>query len=283
VKAALLVAVVFAIAGATAMAATAKPRWRVSTKHAQQGSLRAEFSYRRYSGATKFWDHGRIKIWSGGRLIVNYRPRYSFSGAYALPALSIRQLDGTGPPEVIVTVFSGGAHCCWTTVLFTDAHRTTKEWGHFGAPKLRDVDGDGNPEFHGFDSRFAAAFGSFGGSALPAKVWSYSADALHDVTPAYPAEVQADMAQQYARYQKAAAGENSDGVRGALGAYAADGYTLGQGDAAMAVVQAAADAGETQGGSSDTDPAYGGDYVAALRELLRKLGYDTSAVEEEDG
>jgi hypothetical protein len=280
VKAALLVAVVSVIAGATATPAHAKPRWHESAKHAQQGSLRAEFSYRRYSGPTRFWDHGRVRIWSGGRLIVDYAPRYGYAGAYILPALSIRQLDGAGPPEVITTVYSGGAHCCWATVIFTGTHRIWKPWGHYGAPVLRDVDGDGKPEFHGFDSRFAAAFGSFGGSGLPAKVWSYSGNALHDVTVSYPAEVQADMAKWYAAYQTSAAMKSSDGVRGALAAYAADGYTLGQGVAAMAVVQAAVDAGQPQGGSSDADPAYDADYVAKLRELLRTLGYDTSAGEE---
>jgi hypothetical protein len=249
-------------------------------RHAQQGSLRAEFSYRKYSGTTKLWNHGRIRIWSRGRLIVDHTAGYAYAGAYVLPALSIRELDGTGPPEVIVTMYSGGAHCCCQTVLFTGMHRLTKLWGHYGAPVLRDVDGDGKPEFHGFDSRFAAAFGSYGGSGLPAKVWSYSAGALHDVTTAYPAEVQADMAKWYAIYQRAAAGKNSDSVRGALAAYAADGYSLGQGDAAMAVVQAAVDAGQPRGGTSDADPAYDFDYVGKLREMLRTLGYDTSAGEE---
>jgi hypothetical protein len=281
VKAALLVAVVFVIAGATAPPAHAKPRWHERAKRAQQGSLRAEFSYRLYPGPTKTWDHGRIRIWSGGRLIVDYRPRYGFGG-YLLPALSIRQLDGTGPPEVVATVYAGGAHCCWTTMIITGTHRLTKEWGHFGAPVLRDVDGDGKPEFHGFDSRFAAAFGSFGGSGLPSKVWSYSGGALHDVTTAYPAEVQADMAKWYGIYQGAVAEHRSDSVRGALAAYAADGYTLGQADAAMAVVRAAVDAGQVQGGSSDEDPAYEGDYLAKLHELLRNLGYETSTPEEED-
>ena len=36
-------------------------------------------------------------------------------------------------------------------------------------------------------------------------MWSYSGNALHDVTPSYPAEVQADMARQYAEYQAAVA------------------------------------------------------------------------------
>jgi hypothetical protein len=276
VRAALLVTVIFAIAAATATPASAGVRWRERAKHAQQGSLRAEFSYRLSTGDTKFWDHGRLRIWSRNRLIVDHRS-YVYGGAYVLPSLSVRQLDGTGLPEVIVTTYSGGAHCCWATVIFTGKHRTTKLWGHYGAPVLRDVDGDGKPEFHGFDSRFAAAFGSYASSRLPAKVWNYSANALHDVTSSYPAEVQADMAQQYSAYQQAVAAENSELARGALGAYAADGFTLGQGDAAMAVVQAAVDAGQIAGGTSDTDPPYEQDYIGALRKLLRQFGYDTSA------
>jgi len=81
------------------------------------------------------------------------------------------------------------------------------------------------------------------------------------------------MAAQYARYQDARVAGDAGSVRAALAAYAADGYSLGQGDAAMAVVQAADAAGETQR-PRDRFP----DYLGTLRKLLRDLGYDKGVV-----
>jgi hypothetical protein len=253
-----------------APAARADAPFHKRAKHARQGPLRAEISYRLYSFGNGYWDHGRIRIWNRGRLIVN---RTGYGGGSIPPALTIRQLDGSGPQEVILDTYSGGVHCCSDTTIFTGKHRTRKEWGHFGGPTLRDVDGDGKPEFHGYDSSFAGAFGSFASSRLPAKVWNYSGNAIHDVTASYPAEVQADMAKWYADYQSTAAESSGEGVQASLAAYAADAFTLGQGDAAMAVVQAADDAGET----SNPDFLPDEDFVTRLRKMLRDLGYDKSA------
>jgi hypothetical protein len=105
------------------------------------------------------------------------------------------------------------------------------------------------------------------------KVWNYANGQVNDVTRSFPAEVQADMAEQYAGYQEClTTTENGDYapscVRGALAAYAADGYSLGQGDQAMAVVQQAVDAGQT---SNDTDQF--DDFLGKLQQVLHQGGY----------
>jgi hypothetical protein len=271
-KAASLVVLCCAMAGIALMPAPAGAATRERVIKAQSGSVRATLTFRYYSPLSKAWMKSRLRIWSGGKLIVNRAGGFGQRVA-GLRLLTVRQLDGTGPPEVLLHAFSGGAHCCWTTAIYTGRHRTIQQWGHIYVPQLRDVDGDGRPEFHGFDTSFAYAFSSFGQSAFPAKVWSYSGLAVHDVTSSFPAEVQADMASQYARYQDARAAGDAGSVRSALAAYAADGYSLGQGDAAMAVVQAADAAGETQR-ARDRFP----DYIATLRKRLRDLGYDQGVV-----
>ena len=269
--AALLVTVGMVVAGATATAAradaSAAPRERV--QNAREGSLRAAYSYRSTDGGVV---GGRIRIWSRGRLIVNRRAGY-FGRAGRARLISIRQLDGTGPPEVVLNLYSGGMHCCSETWIFTGKRRTTKAWGHGHAPPLRDVDGDGKPEFHGSDTGFAYAFGSFGNSRFPAKVWSYAGGRVHDVTRSFPAEVEADMAAHYATYQAALAAADAEGVRSALAAYAADGYSLGRATDAMAVVQAAVDAGEVGSGKTDADPFWEPDYIgdAAQDPRARRL------------
>ena len=266
-----------AMAAAPAVAAAAPHRLHVQT--ARQGSLRAEYSFRDVGSGSTWWDHARIKIWSHGRLIVNrtsfYGPPPAFRNNKTVPdrAVTIRQLDGTGPPEVLINLWSGGMHCCSESWIFTGAHRAKKAWGHFMPPKLRDADGDGKPEFHGIDTGFAYLFGSFASSRFPAKVWNYANGQINDVTRSFPAEVQADMAGQYAGYQEClTATDNADYapscVRGALAAYAADGYSLGQGDQAMAVVQQAIDAGQT---STATDPF--DDYLGKLQQVLHDGGY----------
>ena len=69
---------------------------------------------------------------------------------------------------------------------------------------------------------------------------------------------------------------NVGGAWNALSAYAADGYTLGQGDAAMAVVQAAVDAGKLDG-----DGLTGREVLGQLRDLLRDAGYVQATPEDE--
>lgn len=260
---------------ALALAAAAAPPAQgatqpARTENARQGAVRAAFAYRATLPGSPYV-RGRLRIWNGAQLIVNH-PVPLIAHYPGTRELSVRQLDGAGPPEVVFTEFSGGAHCCSTTSIYTGAHRVVKQWGH-APPVLRDVDGDGVPEFHGFDSGFAYAFGPFATSDFPTKVWRYTGAAVIDVTRTFPAEVQAGMAQEYARYQTALSTNLAYSVRGALAAYAADGYSLGQGDQAMAVVQAADTAGQTGTGMTETDGFWQPDFMGKLRDLLHRLGY----------
>ena len=263
------------VVAAIALAAAAAPPAQgavqpTHTENARQGAVRASYTFHAtLLGST--YVRGRLRIWNGAQLIVNHP--ISITAHYpGTRELSIRQLDGTGPPEVVFNLFSGGAHCCSTTWIYTGARRVVQQWGH-APPVLRDVDGDGVPEFHGFDSRFAYAFGPFATSDFPSKVWRYTGAAVIDVTRSFPAEVQAGMAQEYARYQTAVSSNLAYAVRGALAAYAADGYTLGQGDQAIAVVQAADTAGQTGNGMTETDGFWQPDFMGKLRNLLHQLGY----------
>jgi hypothetical protein len=174
-------------------------------------------------------------------------------------------------PEVLFTEFTGGNGCCWTTWIYAGARRIRAPWLYVPASQIRDADGDGKPEFHGAEPRWFT-WGSRGDGRQPAKVWAYSAGAVHDVTRSFPAEVQADQADQYAFFQSSLEAGNIGGARNGLAAYVADGYTLGQGDAAMGVLQAAVDAGQLE----DPNGAFStSDYLAGLRDLLRQDGYVT--------
>src|SRR5581483_10268931 len=87
----------------------------------------------------------------------------SVSGYDALFAhpLTIRDLDGDGEPEILVDLYTGGAHCCyWTAILHYDGHTyrgTAELWGDPGY-RLQDLDRDGRPELLTNDDRFAYQF-----------------------------------------------------------------------------------------------------------------------------
>ena len=145
--------------------------------------------------------------------------------------LIVRDIDADGEPEVIVDLFSGGAHCCSILTLYrwdeaAQAYASFKY--NFGDPGfvLRDVENDGKVEFESADPRFAFAFGSFAESRFPVQIFEFKAGDLEDVTLRYP-----DLIREDAREHRKAFGEmRAEGAhgRGALAAFLADKYRLGE-------------------------------------------------------
>jgi hypothetical protein len=149
--------------------------------------------------------------------------------AAATSAVKVADLDGDGEPEVLVDVFSGGAHCCVTARLltFNGTGYTPKDIGYGDVGyTLKDADGDGRPELVGFDPRFSAVFTAFAGSAFPPSVLRVDHGTTVDVTRSFPKLVRADAAERLKDLRKARRG---DDVRGVAAAYVADQYLLGRG------------------------------------------------------
>ena len=253
------------IAGVTAQSADA----RLKVHRAGQGAVRAELRYQTKPNSIE-WTNGRFRIWIRGRLVVKRRIAYG-AVTYRRRPIAVRQLDGTGRPEVLLDEYSGGNGCCWTHWIYAGARRIRAPW--LGPPTIRDGDGDGKPEFYGVEPRWFL-WGARSRGRSPIKVWTYSARAVHDVTRSFPADVESDQAEHYAAYQSAVAADSGSGARNALASYVADGYTLGQGDASMAVLQAAADAGHLDN-TDEVDQASTAEYLDQLADLLREGGYTT--------
>lgn len=252
------------IAGVMAQSADAA---RLKVHRAHLGAVRAELRYHTRPNSIE-WRNGRFRIWIRGRLVVDRRIPYG-AVTYRHRPIAVRQLDGKGRPEVLLDEFSGGNGCCWTHWIYARARRIRAPW--LGPPTIRDGNGDGKPEFHGREPHWSV-WGARSQIRLPVKVWTYSARAVHDVTRSFPAEVQSDQAQHYAAYQSAVAANSGSGARNALASYVADGYTLGQGDAAMMVLQAAVDAGQLDN-TDIVDESSTSEYLDQLRDLLREGGY----------
>jgi hypothetical protein len=191
-------------------------------------------------------------------------------------AVKIRDLDG-GEPEVLVDLYSGGAHCClFTLILRWDAaaaryRSTLAYWGNYGS-KLVDLDGDGLPEFSAFDERFVYEYTAYVFSSAPIRIWSYRAGKLVDVTRKFPALIKKSAATNLGYYLKGRRERNTD-IRSYVAAYVADQYLLGNPAEGKRLLDTALKRGDLGRGTTLLGLPAGKAYVAALMRDLRRWGY----------
>jgi HYR domain len=130
---------------------------------------------------------------------------YAPAGYGDRPSVFVRDLDGDREPEVLLDLYSGGAHCCFSSRIYrydADEARYRVSLHSWGDPsyRLRDVDSDGTPEFVTADDRFAYRFASFAFSGMPIQLWSYRAGKFANVTRRFPKLVAKDSTQQWRCY-----------------------------------------------------------------------------------
>ncbi len=138
--------------------------------------------------------------------------------------------------SVVMTSFSGGAHCCTEVQVATPSALgwTVSHLGSFDNEPLmnapRDLDGDGTPDLVIYDSRFAYAFDSYAGSVQPMRIYAVRRGVVVEVSrePRFRKALSADMAE-------AAKGCREHG-NGACAAYVADAARLGRLPEAWAVM-----------------------------------------------
>src|SRR5207247_597296 len=97
-----------------------------------------------------------------------YCDSWPAGGAGAGRSVKAADLDGDGEPEVLVDLYTGGAHCCFFTYFFRYSGgtyvRTRFFWGNPGY-RLRDLDRDGRPEIVSANDAFPYYFTSYAFSA----------------------------------------------------------------------------------------------------------------------
>jgi hypothetical protein len=223
----------------------------------------------------------RLRIERAGSTVLTARiatdcPGCPLAGPTSAP-LSVRDLDADLEPEVLVDLFSGGAHCCLSTFLYrfrpdTGSYvRTRANWGNAGY-RLTDLDRDGTPEFSSADDRFAYAFTAYAFSVDPIRIWRFERGRLLDVTRDFPRLVARDAARTLALYRRTHRRRDAE-VRGVLAAYVADQYLLGRPMVGWRLVNAALRRGELGRGRTKLGYPAGSRYVVALRRFLRRTGY----------
>jgi hypothetical protein len=110
---------------------------------------------------------------------------------FGVPPVSVQiaELDpGNSQPEVVVSFYTGGAHCCSSTSVIT-SNKDGTAWqtvdvGEFdGGPMLAtDLNGDGRYEFSTRDNAFLYAFACYACSEAPLELLTVENGAVKNIT-----------------------------------------------------------------------------------------------------
>jgi hypothetical protein len=197
---------------------------------------------------------------------------FAASGRRDAP-LQVADLDADGEPEVVVDAYTGGAHCCALTEIlrFNGATYAPFEasWGNIGY-ELKDLNGDGHPEFVTADDAFSYAFASFAGSFHPPLVLDYDATAkgsFRDATRQFPALARKNMKDALHALKRARRGHYE--TLGAVSAYVADLYLLGRGREVRPYLQRARKRGDLRDATGRAPKSFD----RRLLAFLHKQGY----------
>jgi subtilisin-like proprotein convertase family protein len=253
----------------------------VEHRVATRGSVSADLSFRE---TNSYYRDLRIAVRRRGVLALSAPiSRFAcrdcavagFNAVLSPQPVSVRDLDADGEPEVLVDLYTGGAHCCYFTVIFRyDGSRYRGSVAFWGDPghELRDLDGDGRPELLTSDDRFAYRFSAYVFSILPVRVEHFSDGRLLDVTNRYPWLVRREARRLRALYERTRLQHDVD-LRGLLAAWLADEYRLGRQAEGWALIEAAYRRGELSAPRVDPLWPAGKKYLTALRAFLIKSGY----------
>ena len=257
----------YAVAAVLAAGFVAVPAARADTQVASSGQVQATFSFVAgdYGQATDF----HLSVDRAGQRLYD-QPLNVCCQPQGTKAVHVRDLDGDGEPEVWVDIWAGGAHCCTQMELLRfsgGAYRQQEQVFETGY-KLKDLDGDGIPEFKTNDYRFAYAFTYVAASPFPVRVLSYRAGKFTAVTKRFPKLVRKDRDRYKRVYRK--------GIRrhmpslGALAGWTADDYLLGHRRQADRRLTRELHAGHLY---NDTGYVHGRKFIRVLKHDLRAAGY----------
>lgn len=145
--------------------------------------------------------------------------------------LRLLDLDRDGNAEVITETFSGGAHCCTTTLIYTwRGGRFRKlDFGPVQGAGLgfEDLDGDGTVELISRDQSFYYAFSSYAGSRPPSMIFSLRNGQLVDTTRNYTRFLRSELNQMFRALEEVRA-QGITEINGILAGYVAQKALLGE-------------------------------------------------------
>lgn len=270
----LIIALVLAASALLAPAALA------TTQTATQGTVTATFTF---TGKFPSYKRLRLTIARSGSVVYDRPVSSKACGTICAPqatgkasSVHVIDLDDTGQPNVVLDLYTGGAHCCSVEQVFTfDPETSTYAMTerNFGDPgeRIEDLNHDRHFEFVTADDRFAYAFTDFAASGLPLQILTFSGGGFQDVTKRYPKLIARDATTWLKAFKGMARDHYSDSV-GVIAAWAADEYRLGKSAAANRYLHQQAKAGHLKSALGASEP-HGQKFVTALERFLRRHGY----------
>ena len=269
------------ICGLVAASLVAAPAALATTQSAQSGNVTATFTF---SGSYPNFSGLQLTIAQGTAVVYDEPVVSKLCGAYCAPAspsgktssVHVLDLEHDGQPDVLLDLYSGGAHCCWIEQIFsfdpgTMTYAMTQH--DFGDPgeEIVDLRHNGRYEFLTADDSFAYEFTDFAASGLPIQILTFSDRHFSNVTRQYPKLVTRDAARWMKAFNSMAKQHYSDSV-GVVGAWAADEELLGHVKLVNSFLAKQVKAGHLNSALSPLEPG-GAKFVAKLRKFLRAHGY----------
>jgi len=115
-------------------------------------------------------------VYEGGRRVIGVGTPGTMA-AYTFTSLSGTDINGDGLPDLVVSAWSGGAHCCYSTGVYSVGEDVRVallvETGNCGPGDFEDLDGNGTREFVTCDDRWAYTYCSFADSPFPRVIYSF--------------------------------------------------------------------------------------------------------------
>jgi hypothetical protein len=190
------------------------------------------------------------------------------------PSVHVLDLEHNGSPDVVLDLYSGGAHCCSVEQVFSyapSAGTYVKSEHNFGDPGARIRVIDGRDFFFTADDRFAYAFTDYAASGLPLQILSFSHGQFDDVTRTFPTQIAANATTWMKAFTGMARQHYSDSV-GVAAAWAADEELLGNDVRVQSFLQRQALDGHLNSALNPKADS-GQRFIRALNQQLRHDGY----------
>jgi hypothetical protein len=256
------------------------------TQEISQGGVKAVLSYtEEKSEDGEIMRTPVVTVFADGKELMKLVGESSFGS----PPVSVQIADidpENSHPEVVVSFYTGGAHCCSDTTVATSSQdgstwKTVNIGQYDGGPSLAtDLNGDGRYEFETRDNAFLYAFACYACSEAPLELLTVENGIVKNVTidesfkPAHAAWLKTMIAN---------VPEEEDDVNGFLAGYVGEKILLGDGKQAwelmLAYYDKASDWGlETCNQPLNEDGACPGEKIEltfpdALERMLKENGY----------
>ena len=206
-----------------------------ATQSGHSGDVSVTFSF---AGTAPNVTHQRLKIVRAGKVLYNAAVSSPVCGSQCGPgaigshasSVSVRDIESDGQPDVILSLFSGGADCCFVDQVFSlNAGRTTyikteRNFAYEGAA-IKDLAHNGHYQFLSGNGAFVGEFTDNADSGAPIQILSFGAHRFHDVTRQYPKLIAADAVSWLKLFEHP---QTRDDTVGLIAAWAADEELLGQ-------------------------------------------------------